>query len=273
MLADWIKASLGRKDNDEISSEELLEFEYGRHLYWAIYAAFLETENKKLQKSWEEEHGKTLAEYITSEFQKDMLADLNEKLKTSNEYLHNTSRTDYLTQLLNRRAIFEIAEKNVQQFIRKNKKNDKRDKTNQGIISFAILDIDYFKSINDQYGHFFGDIVLKKLSSTFTDSNVFRSSDIFGRIGGEEFLFILMDCTSEQALTPFQRLQNTFVENPFLSPDNQPFILTFSAGISQVKFDDTSLLDVLERADKALYAAKRRGRNLVLCYESINETK
>lgn len=124
-------------------------------------------------------------------------------------------------------------------------------------LSFVMVDIDHFKSINDTYGHAMGDRVLRKLSELFLTR--LRRTDLVGRYGGEEFAIILPDTNGDVALNVCQQLREKFSQIVFKS-GHKEFNVTFSAGIAAYpRAPDTSRL--IDMADHGLYTAKKQGRN------------
>ncbi|MBA2654575.1 MAG: diguanylate cyclase [Gammaproteobacteria bacterium] len=128
------------------------------------------------------------------------------------------------------------------------------------ICSFVMLDIDHFKQINDTYGHLVGDRVLKTLSLTLQQR--LRRTDIIGRYGGEEFALVLPGTPYEDALKICENLKEKFIELQ-RGIEKQQFLVTFSGGIATAPPHKTTL-ELIERADEALYKAKHAGRNRVL---------
>ena len=127
-------------------------------------------------------------------------------------------------------------------------------------LCFVMLDIDQFKTINDRYGHPMGDQVILALSRLLQQR--LRSADIVGRYGGEEFAAILQNIQPQQAAQLIDQLRADFAKLSFHTPTGQ-FCCSFSAGIAS--YPSHSRLELLrEAADKALYAAKRNGRNRVI---------
>lgn len=130
------------------------------------------------------------------------------------------------------------------------------------IASVVMLDIDHFKNINDSYGHGAGDIVIRALANLLRQR--LRRVDSLGRYGGEEFLVVLPNCYPEQSQRIFDDIRQRFAELRFVSA-GIGFSATLSAGISRTQ-QNISVSELLERVDRALYAAKNNGRNQVRRY-------
>ncbi|WP_415926613.1 GGDEF domain-containing protein [Lebetimonas sp. JS170] len=129
----------------------------------------------------------------------------------------------------------------------------KRYKTPLSIIYF---DIDYFKQVNDIYGHEKGDEVLKEISKLIKEN--IRKTDIFGRWGGEEFLIILPSTKAKEAVKISEKLRKIIQEHNF-----DGLNVTISFGIAELKENDDNI-SIVNRADRALYKAKEKGRNIVV---------
>lgn len=130
-------------------------------------------------------------------------------------------------------------------------------------VCFAMIDLDYFKSVNDTYGHPVGDQVLLALSRVLRQQ--LRQNDLVGRFGGEEFAVVLLDVNIQKAHEILDTLREDFCSIKFWANDAE-FSVTFSAGVAQFPGCDEAD-DLCEEADKALYVAKRNGRNQVVTAE------
>jgi diguanylate cyclase (GGDEF)-like protein len=156
---------------------------------------------------------------------------------------------DSLTGLLNHTAIKDMLEGEVAWAVRQNKP-----------MSFAMIDIDNFKQVNDNYGHPVGDRVIKSLARLLKQR--LRTSDLVGRYGGEEFAIVLIDADSATAMKVLDKIRDDFSQLRHLA-DEKVFQVTFSCGVADVSMfpDATKLSDA---ADRSLYKAKHAGRNQVM---------
>jgi diguanylate cyclase (GGDEF)-like protein len=127
-------------------------------------------------------------------------------------------------------------------------------------LSVVMIDIDFFKSINDSYGHAIGDRVLAKFADICQQN--LRTSDIFGRVGGEEFGAILLETSIEKAYDVTNRLRQT-IEKTEIIVEKKKIQFTISIGLTSSKKEDASFDRALNRADEALYMAKNGGRNRI----------
>ena len=171
------------------------------------------------------------------------------ELKAAHARIEELAQVDELTGLLNRRYIMKTLNEEMA-----------RAQRFGGACSVAIIDLDFFKRINDQYGHPIGDEVLRTFAITLFAN--LRAVDKLGRYGGEEFLMILPDTAKDQALRTLDRLRSIASEVDWAAISTVMNV-TMSAGISEVRQDD-SAADILARADAALYNAKDAGRNRVI---------
>ena len=129
-------------------------------------------------------------------------------------------------------------------------------------ISLLYIDIDHFKLINDTYGHDTGDTVLKEMGIIFRQAA--RNKDIISRKGGEEFAILLIDCNESQAIQAAERIRRSVETHEFKLSDHSTVKVTISIGISSIPEKTTSVNELIELADKALYSAKQSGRNRVM---------
>ncbi len=138
-----------------------------------------------------------------------------------------------------------------------------RTKRNHSKLTFAMIDLDHFKKINDTYGHLMGDNVIKRLARLLKVR--MRNSDIIGRYGGEEFSVILPECGAEQAKEIFDELRRVFGEMTY-NIEGEKFTVTCSIGISEF-CDNITMEEFINQADQALYKVKESGRNRVVIYQ------
>ena len=173
------------------------------------------------------------------------IKELELQLETTSELV----RHDQLTGALNRRGLEEIMDKEVARAAR-----------HETTLCVALLDIDNFKKLNDSMGHNAGDQALVHLATVCRET--LRPQDTVARYGGEEFIILLPETGLEEAATAITRLQRELTKKFFLH-DNDKVLITFSAGVTQMRADD-SQASVIERADHAMYQAKQTGKNRVI---------
>lgn len=175
--------------------------------------------------------------------------DRTEKLVEANQKLKELAHTDALTGIYNRGYFMELAE---QMF-----KIAKRNHTPLQILS---LDIDYFKEVNDNHGHQVGDEVLKLFADTI--NSLLRESDIFGRIGGEEFIIALQNTSHEGAISFAEKILKEIRALKYTTSEGETISFTVSIGLAEFE-EHQNLLELLREADKALYKAKEDGRDCI----------
>jgi diguanylate cyclase (GGDEF)-like protein len=163
--------------------------------------------------------------------------------------LTDLALTDELTQIANRRSFIANVKSEINLY-----------KRNQQAFTFCVLDIDYFKKINDQYGHQVGDSVLYQLCSII--KKTLREYDHFGRIGGEEFGILLRDTKANEAFDIMNRLREKVMASTFNNSAN-PVNITLSIGLVESRLDCTFEL-LYSQSDVGLYEAKNNGRNQVV---------
>jgi diguanylate cyclase (GGDEF)-like protein len=170
--------------------------------------------------------------------------------KDAKEMVAYLASIDPLTKSMTRHHFFSIAEIEFLRFSRYRRQ-----------FSMLVLDADQFKNINDTYGHYVGDLVLKNLSLVILEQK--RVQDTFGRLGGEEFGLLLPETNLDQAKVVAERIQTTWAQTPSHVED-KVIRSTVSIGMTQVNEQDQSFEDVLRRADRMMYKAKEAGRNRVV---------
>jgi diguanylate cyclase (GGDEF)-like protein len=131
-------------------------------------------------------------------------------------------------------------------------------------ISLIMCDIDFFKKINDQYGHQAGDYVLKQVSRLMKQT--FRKTDVCCRYGGEEFLVILPAAHSENAAIAANKLRLT-IQNEVMIFEDRHIPVTMSCGVATIQIGKEAYTETMARADAALYESKHKGRNLVSIHD------
>lgn len=182
------------------------------------------------------------------EANRQLVEEINER-KRMEHALQTISHTDYLTGILNRRAISRRLEEMIEGVT-----------TDEQAFSAILLDIDHFKAINDQFGHDVGDQTLKHAVERLR--NGIRDSDLLGRWGGEEFLIVCPATTLDETEKLAQRLCDSLAGGR-LSAGEASIGVTGSFGVSRYEIGET-LSSCLKRSDDALYAAKDKGRNCVV---------
>ena len=184
------------------------------------------------------------------------IIDLQIELMEAREELRERANKDLLTMLPNRSAISTALEQELSRCHRDNR-----------TVGVILLDIDNFKRINDTYGHFAGDAVLREAASRLRSNT--RTYDQVGRYGGEEFLVILPNCDLEQASTQAERMRDRLNETSMLV-DGVEMRVTASFGVTVSDGSDKGLDYLLRVADEALYQAKAGGRDCVRSVSTFN---
>ena len=165
--------------------------------------------------------------------------------------LEKANRTDALTGIYNRWHVLDL----VDQALRES----------DSCFSVVMVDVDHFKSINDRFEHKTGDNVLKEVSRALRRS--LRREDILGRFGGEEFVALISNASSDQAATVVERCRNALHELTFAEPELK---VTASFGVVANDFGDFTLDELVDAANKALYQAKSGGRDRVMIYNGAS---
>lgn len=176
----------------------------------------------------------------------------SQALQQQNQLLERLSVTDSLTGLYNRKKLAEILTDQLALYQR-----------NRRGFSVLMLDIDYFKALNDSHGHLLGDEVLMQVADILAQS--IRAVDFAARYGGEEFVIVLVETTSQEALDTAERIRAKVADAHYSAVDEQRIAVTVSVGVAECRADDATAEAVIARADQALYQAKGAGRNQVHC--------
>lgn len=162
------------------------------------------------------------------------------------------SSRDSLTGLFNHEKFYEVLEERMENFV-----------INKESFSIIISDIDNFKKVNDTYGHAFGDEVLKQVSQIILDCR--GTKDICARYGGEEFALILPNKSLNEAVLQAERIRKKFETTEFMTEDGEIHHFSISLGVAEYDREYKTGSAFFEVADKALYEAKRSGKNKVCC--------
>lgn len=193
--------------------------------------------------------------FTTITLQRRAIEEARDALRQHNEELRDISRRDDLTRLLNRQAVLDHADQLLS-----------RDRRARGPLSILLLDLDHFKSINDTWGHPAGDQVLRIFADRLRE-NV-RASDVIGRMGGEEFIAVLPHTDASAAAVVAEKLRVACAAEPVRWTEAK-IPLSVSIGVCTAAADTrTSVALLYAAADRALYDAKRSGRDQIAIAES-----
>ena len=222
-----------------------------------------------------------------------LLQKQKEEIEILNSKLTEMSRVDFLTNLLNRRALLEAFDLEKRRALRHRWRlhqahlGESEEKPEGGInahfehdalgaieehmgnFACIIIDIDHFKLVNDTYGHLVGDSVLRFLGELLNQKGLFRDVDVKSRYGGEEFIALLPETNCRNALIPANRLAEAMRETIFDGGEGRTFGVTLSMGIAEFLPEELSSDEMIRRADQALYYAKEHGRNQIHIYEEL----
>lgn len=200
--------------------------------------------------NWEESLIETIFTLTVTLIGWNVIANYERKWIKATDELQKLASTDSLTGALSRREFLARAE---EEFVRA-KRFDRP-------FTCGIIDLDAFKSINDNFGHLAGDKVLAEFAQVAL--NNIRQQDFIGRLGGDEFGIAFVETASEDAQIIIQRIHEQWDKAKLLSDDGIKLTVGFSAGISSALIADQSLTDCIRRTDKALYAAKHQEKNRI----------
>ncbi|PKG82721.1 sensor domain-containing diguanylate cyclase [Colwellia sp. 75C3] len=252
LFGDKAENIIGKKDT-EVLPEEVAE-----HFYQSDKQVFETNKKQVIEETTENDEGGT-CHYISTKVpfnRPDKLpaligfsTDVTELFKLKEEF-KKLANTDPLTNLYNRRFFTEQSGKEYQRA--------KRYSLSMTLIS---IDIDHFKSINDQYGHPAGDQVLIEVAKQLQEN--LRQTDILARIGGEEFSILLPETSPQSAMAFAERIREEQSKLTIIGDWQGEITLSVSIGVSSFLATDEAFDDLFSRADKALYQAKNSGRNKV----------
>ena len=188
------------------------------------------------------------------------ILDLQEKLISARELMRIAATHDFLTGLLNRGAVLDALDRELERA--------RRDRKPVGVI---LADLDHFKDVNDSLGHLFGDEALKELSQRLRSE--LRPYDSIGRYGGEEFLLLLPGCDVPTTLLRGKQLCNFIASKPVVFSGVER-VITLSMGVAVAEGSgDQQVEALLSQADLGLYAAKQKGRNRIEHVGSLATTQ
>lgn len=178
---------------------------------------------------------------------------------------------DELTEVLNRRGIKEEFDILFKEAIY-SKNHPKTRKIQIENFSIIFIDIDNFKKINDKYGHFVGDVVLKKIAEIFRKKA--RKIDLVGRLGGEEFIIGLMGASEDEAYKKSEEIRK-YVNSYVRLPKYKDLRITLSLGVASIKKSKSKTVEqLISAADKAMYEAKyKKGKNNTVKFSEITRKK
>jgi diguanylate cyclase (GGDEF)-like protein len=182
-----------------------------------------------------------------------------DKLRVEASRLQQRTWTDELTGMMNYRRLMESLEHHIERAVRRGHERSP--------LCLIMSDLDFFKKINDTYGHMVGDLVLRHLARRIKSAT--RDFDMIGRFGGEEFVVIMADTDLELAKVIAERIRLGVMKTPFHIKKFNIHI-TISLGVAMLKPGE-SRESLLERADAAMYEAKKRGRNRVVTTDDTLE--
>ncbi|BDR67545.1 hypothetical protein K144316041_16430 [Clostridium tetani] len=234
--------------NSENSLQAVTRITMEEQVKWIQCNLTLEKNNK--EKIWDG----IIVDITSQKKAEEEIRDLNKELKELSMELHKMSYLDSLTGMYNRRKIMQLGNGLII-----------KAKICRSPYFVAMMDVDDFKEINDTYGHALGDKALLVISQICVDN--LKGKCNFGRLGGEEFIFIVTEKDKKEVMELMNELRKEIskevIEKPIRNIKRN-IKITVSIGVTDLKDQDESLEDIIQRADEALYLAKRNGKNKVI---------
>lgn len=224
--------------------ETFVKIEYDKDQVYIVMASSVEVEDKKFAIEMLKHTTET---GITQDLEGKSIEEINNIILKLNEDLV----TDALTNVFNRRYINERLPVDIYDAFKNNKD-----------LSVIMLDLDFFKMINDQYGHDAGDVILKEISKILK-SKIRKNCDWIARYGGEEFLISLPGADNKVAYRIAEDIRKE-IEKHEIDYDGQKLKVTISAGVYTLETEKIGYEEVIKIADKKMYEAKNKGRNIVV---------
>jgi diguanylate cyclase (GGDEF)-like protein len=186
------------------------------------------------------------------------LYESHEEIDRQKKTFYQASITDSLTKIFNRAYLMEVMHAEFAKNLRY-----------AAPLSSILLDVDNFKRVNDTYGHLMGDAVLRKVAETIKP--IIRQVDTFGRYGGEEFMVILPNTTAADAALVAEKIRKKVADTAF-GEKQQPLYITLSLGVTDTSSGSPETVDeFIYNTDKALYVAKRQGKNRYVQFQAGND--
>ncbi len=213
----------------------MLRLEVEESILGVVKLAFRENSNQSIKRQ------KTILRDASSHISKAMY----------NQRLYELAVKDGLTQLYNKRYLLEMLQHHCAEYMVGVEK-----------LAFMLIDIDFFKKVNDTWGHLVGDEVLKRVAHIVADTA--RDSDVVARYGGEELAVLMPQTDIEGAQILAERIRQNIEEEPFSNTEGEIFRVTASFGVAELISGMLATNELIEAADKALYVAKNSGRNRVV---------